>query len=749
MRLSYPDYLYLRDHARSFDSLMGSTAITAGLGLGASSRAIWGEAVTGNYFDVLGVRASHGRLLQPSDTRQPGQGAVVVISDALWRSDFAADPDVVGKTIVLDRYPLTIVGVTDASFHGSIVGYEVEAFVPITIAPMLGVTFGSRMKSAGAILSDVNAGVVFPHGRLAAGVSLANATSETNALWTALAADRPRADTTPTLNVVRFWESPTGGQTFLLPSLTVMAAMGLLVLAIACANIAGLVVVRGVSRRGEIAMRLALGATRARIVRLLIIENLVLAVPGAIIGAALASRGLPFLVQYAQWMAAPQRLFFNIRLDAGVMAFAVIIGCGSAVLFGFLPALQSARVDLVSVMNEATPRGTSRGRFRAALVVAQVAVSLLLLIGAGLVTRSFEAARAVSPGVDASHVAAVSIDIRQAGYDEARGRVFYRQLLENSRADAGVEAASLAAFPPLALIPTPSQRVAIDGYAAGGDEDMTFMSNAVSAQYFDTLRIPLAAGRAFEDRDDEHAAPVAIVNVTFADRFLGGSGHAVGRRFRAGESEWTTIVGVAADVKYMRINEAPRPYYYVPFPQGYRTAMTLLTRGDGPIDARVLQARAHVQALEANLPVFFARPLAERFASSLVFFSFTALVLFIFGAAGMVLAALGTYGLVSYTVSQSTREIGIRMALGAPTLAVVRAFVSRGLRLGVLGVGVGLVAAFGLTRLLQSALYGVSATDAISFGVALAIVLGGVLIATLLPAWRASRTDPLQALRRL
>lgn len=747
LRLSYPDYLYLRDHDRSFDALMGSTTITAGLGRGANSRAIWGEAVTGNYFDVLGVHASLGRVLQPSDTREPGQGAVAVISDALWRSDFAADPDVVGKTIVLDQYPLTIVGVADPSFHGTIVGYDVEAFVPVTIAPLLGVNFGSSQHSAGAILSDTTAGVLFPHGRLAAGTSLANATTETNALWTALTHDRPRTDTTPALSVVRLWQSPTGGQTFLLPSLTVMAAMGLLVLAIACANLAGLVLVRGVSRRGEIAMRLALGATRARIVRLLVVENLVLAVPGALAGAVLASRGIPFLVQYARWLAMPQRLFFNISVDAGVIAFAILVGCGCACLFGFVPALRSARVDLVSVMNETTPRGTSRGRFRAALVVAQVAVSLLLLIGAGLVTRSFEAARSVNPGVDATNVAAVSIDVRQVAYDEPHGRAFYRQLLEAVRADPGIQSASLAAFTPLALIPTPSQWIVVDGYAAGRDEDMTFMSNAVSAQYFDTLRIPLVAGRVFEDRDDERAAAVAIVNVTFADRFCGGAARAIGRRIRTSSGDWKTIVGVVADVKYMRVNESPRPYYYIPFSQNYRTAMILQTRGDGPIETRVKQARAHVAALDPNLPVFYARPLAERLTNSLVFFSFTAVILFIFGVAGMALAALGTYGLVSYTVSQSTHEIGIRMALGATAVAVIRVFVARGVRLGATGVALGLGAAFASSRLLESALYGVSATDALSFAAALAVVLGGVLVATLVPAWRASRTDPLRALR--
>ena len=248
--------------------------------------------------------------------------------------------------------------------------------------------------------------------------------------------------------------------------------MGLLVLLIACSNIAGLVLVRAVSRRGEIAMRLALGATRTRIVRLLIVENLVLAIPGAVLGVLLASHTIPILVGYAEALAAPQRVFFNVGVDRLVMSFAILVACGSALVFGFVPALRSARVDLVSVMNEVSTRGAARGRFRAGLVVAQVAVSLLLLVGAGLVSRSLDAARRAYPGFDASHVASIDMDLRQNGYDEARGRVFYRQLMDAVRADAGIESATLAAFEPVAFLETPARTVAIEGYEPRRDEDL-------------------------------------------------------------------------------------------------------------------------------------------------------------------------------------------------------------------------------------------------------------------------------------
>ena len=338
----------------------------------------------------------------------------------------------------------------------------------------------------------------------------------------------------------RSGSSPAARRRHMLPTLTVLGAMGLLVLTIACANIAGLVLVRGVSRRGEIAVRLALGATRARIVRLLIVENLVLAVPGAVLGVLLAQQGLPILVGYAERMAAPEHIFFNIDLDALVIGFAALVACGCALVFGFVPALQSSRVDLVSVINEdASPRGASRGRLRAGLVIAQVAVSLLLLIGAGLATRSLDVARRTDPGFDTQHVTAVAMDVRQNAYDERVAGSSIVTCSTRSRTDPGVESATLAMYMPLAFLETRAQRVTIDGYALRRGEDLAFLSNTVGPDYFRTLRIPIVAGREFAGDDDENAAPVAIVNTTLARRFWGDPAKAIGKRIRA-----ATAIGV-------------------------------------------------------------------------------------------------------------------------------------------------------------------------------------------------------------
>ena len=748
MRVSYPDFEQLRQHDQAFQELMGSSLITAGLGRGRSSRSIWGELVTGNYFDVLGVRAERGRVLQPSDGLEPGRHPVAVISDSLWRSDFSSDPDVIGKTIEVNHYPLTIVGVADPSFHGTIVGYEVEVYAPIMMTGELGVLDGLQPPVTSAqILGSHSAPTLFPHGYLRSGVSLASASAQTTALWTRLTSDRPPADRAVQMRLARFAEAPTGAQMFLLPSLLMLSAMGLLVLAIACANIAGLVVVRGLSRRGEVALRLALGASRLRIVRLLVVENLVLAIPAAILGVLLAARGIPIFTDYAQSQVAPERLFFNMSVDRIVIAFAVIVGCGCALLCGFLPALRGSRLDLVTVLNDASPRGSERGRLRSALVIAQVAVSLLLLVGAGLVTRSLEAARSANPGFEADHVTTMAVDLRQNGYDVAQGRAFYRKLLDAARTDPGVESATLAALNPLGVVDSHIEHAAVEGYSPRADEDLGFMYNTIGPNYFRTLRIPLRSGREFADADDQDTEQVAIVNTTFAERFWGGADRAVGKRVRLGTGAWRTVVGVAADIKYSRINEGPRPYVYVPFFQSYLSLMLLQTRGPASVDLLVNQARAHVVALDPDLPIQYAKPLSTQIRGALFFYDLTATVLFAFGLAGIVLAALGTYGLVSYAVRQSTREIGIRVALGARRSSVIRTFAARGLRLGLAGTAIGLVTALGTGRLLRSLLFGVTPTDVVSFAAALTIILTGVLLATIVPAWRASRTDPVRALR--
>jgi predicted permease len=749
LRLSYREYRQLRDRHTAFSSLLGYRLANVTVGRGRSARQLSAELVSGNYFQALGVAAQAGRTLLPSDEVAPGRHPIVVVSDGYWRGELNADPDAVGRTIVVNNNALTVVGVAEPGFHGTIVSYDVELFIPVMTAPQLGITFGTPPGTPPSdVLAHPAADVLYALGHLRPGRTRASAAAETDALWRDLAAQRPAGDSVVGLRVVPFWRLPGTAQSVMLPMLAVLTAMGLLVLLIACANIAGLVIVRAISRRGEIAMRLALGAGRARIVRLLLVENLLLAVPGAVLGVLLSGQALAWLVGQAEVMAVPQRLFLNVQTDALVVAFSVAAACGSALTFGFLPALRSSRLDFMATLHDESPRGSSRSRVRATLVVAQVAVSLLLLVGAGLVSRSLDAARLADPGFDARQVSTVTLDVKANAYTEARGRAFYRDLLASLRAAPGIESATMAQYTPMAFLETRRSPVVVDDGHPSETQDLSLLTNTTGPDYFHALRIPLRAGREFTDEDGPQSAPVAVVNVTLAERFWGSAANAIGKRLRVADGEWRTVVGVAADVKYLTINEGPRPYVYLPFLQDYRTSMIVHVRGEAPLSHLVDVTRDAVADLDADLPVLAVSSLERETRGSLIIFQLMALMLFVFGAAGLLLAGLGTYGLVAYTVRQSTHEIGIRLALGASRASVVRAVVGRGLRLSAIGVVLGTAAALGASRLLSGFLYGITATDAVSFAQALAIVGAGVALATALPASRAARMNPLVALRR-
>jgi macrolide transport system ATP-binding/permease protein len=549
------------------------------------------------------------------------------------------------------------------------------------------------------------------------------------------------------MTVLPIWRSPWGAQTYMLPAVIAAGAMGALLLLIVCANVAGLVLVRGIARRGEIAVRLALGASRARILRLLLIENLVLAVPGAAAGLVLAWYGLP-LMGSSSAASAPARMFFDTSMDWMVIGFAVSAAFASALVFGLVPALRGSRANLVSVIkDDMASRGSGKGSLRAALVVSQVAVSLLLLVGAGLVGRSLDAARHADPGFDARNVISMTVDLQPNGYDETRGRRFYQQLLDNMRRSEGIDSASLAAVFPMTMVDSASQKVLVEGYHPQRDEDLMFLYNVVTDDYFRTLGIGIEAGREFARHDDGSAQQVAIINDTLARRFWGNPQNAIGKRLRAGSDEWRTIVGVARDIKYARINENPRPYVYLPFLQAARSSMILHARNSTGTRTLLDQARREVHKLDPDLPVLDAKTLSDQTSAALGVFEIMARILLALGLAAMGLSAMGLYGLISYAAKQSTHEIGIRLTLGATRRDVVRRFLGRGLWLGAIGVTLGIGASYAVTRLFGNLLYGVSATDVVSFAAASVLVLVSVLLAAGVPAWRAARTDPMAALR--
>jgi macrolide transport system ATP-binding/permease protein len=585
-------------------------------------------------------------------------------------------------------------------------------------------------------------------GRLRPGASVATAAAEADLLSARLDEKVPERQVGQRATVIPMWRSPFGAQTYMLPAIALLSAMGALLLLIVCANVSNLVLVRGMSRLGELAARVALGASRVRIVRLLLVESLVLSIPGAALGL-LTARGLSMLLRDGNvTAAAPIPIFVDTSTDWTVVAFALFLSCGSSLVVGFWPALRSSKVNLAGIMkDDLSPRTGSRGRLRDALVVSQVAVSLLLLVGAGLVLRSLDAARTANTGFDQRNVATISVDVMPSGYDETRGRAFYQKMLDTVRAAPGIESASLASVLPLTLVDNASSVTTIEGRQARKGEDMRFLINTVSADYLETLRIGLLSGRDFAPTDLAAGNLVVIVNESMARRFWGTPDQALGRRIQVADGEWRSVIGVARDIKYARVTEDPRPHVYLPFEQRYLSSMTLHVRSRNSEPQLPARIRSIVQTLDPNLPILSARMLSEQTRVALSVFLVAANSLMMFGVIAMILTALGTYGLVSYAAKQSTHEIGIRIAIGADRGEVLRRYLGRGVRLGAIGAACRVVAAIVLTRLLASLLYGVSATDAVSFGAALVTVLTIVLGASAIPAWRASRIDPIAALR--
>lgn len=735
--VSVPDYRDFAARQQSFDGITASMMIFAGLGRGVDAQRVIAELVVGNYFETLGVGAQLGRTLLPSDDVAPGGHPVAVIGDTLWRRSFAADPAIVGKTIHLNGQPLTVVGVAAREFNGTIVSMGIDVFAPLMMQPV--VSPPSRLDARGIFgLTTM--------GHLKPGVTTAAATAEAAVFAAQLEKQHPLPNYVRRMEVIPIWQSPFGAQTYWLPAIGVLGGMGLLILLVVCANVANLVLVRGVSRRGELGVRVALGASRGRLLRLLVVENVVLALPGALAGVALASVLLPFVANGAG-ANAPSRVYLDTSVDGYVLAFAIALSCACALVFGLVPALRASRVDLTTALNALSPRLAGRGRLRSMLVVSQVAISLVLLVAAGLVLRSYAAARQASGGFESANVTSIAIDLQTAGYDGTRGPVAVTRLLDAFASEPSFERATLAANVPLSLVDNASRVTAIEGYSPRSDEDMLFLYNVVAPDYFATLRIPLLAGRDFTRADDAGAQPAVIVNETLARRFWQTPENAVGKRLRSGAAEWRNVIGVAGDLKYSRLSEAPRPFVYYPLLQTFAPGLTIHARATGDLNRAMRRVRDHVQAVDPTIPITRSTTLAEQTRVALSVYELAAGALTMFGLMTMVLAAIGIYGLVAYTVHQSTQEISIRMAVGARRVDVVCDFLKRGTMLAIAGAAIGLVLAVAASGALRSLLYGVGTRDPIAFGGGTLVVVTIALTASLVPAWRASRTDPLKALR--
>ena len=732
--ISYPDYRDLRD--RAYPGLAAWAIQPLVLGHEQSGELLMAEFVTGNYFDALRVGVQHGRPLTPADTSSTAQPPVVVISDGLWRRSFGANANIVGATIRINSHPTTVVGIAASDFRGAMVGLSTDIFVPVTMQPLLTGRNALEQRNNRWIHAFMR-----PNDGMTREGAEALAITAGNAISAAHTDDSLQEGAV----VVPVWEWPYGAQTYMLPAVGLMGAMAALLLVVVSANVAGLVLVRSLARRGETAARLTLGATRGRVLRQLIIESLVVAVPGALIGFMLPRYAEPFLGAAAANVSYP--LYFNVSPDRFLVGFTVLLMVVTALVHGLAPALKLSRIDLSTVLkDDLSPRGSSKHRLRTVLVVAQVAVALVLLVGTALVLRTLEAAQRADAGFDPQHVTWAMFDARSGGHDEENGRLMYRRLLDVVRAEGGVEAASLATFVPLNIVDTMSWDAKPQGYQRRRGEDLSFAVNVVTSDYFRTMRIPIAAGREFDGRDEKAAAPPLIVNETFARRFWGNTAAAVGQRVETG-GVLCTIIGVVRDIKYARLDEAARPYMYVPFSHFYMTSMTLQVRTNAEPAAVIARIRERARTIDPNLTILDSGAMVDQLRSATSLYETVARLVTIIGLMAAALAALGVYGLVAYTIRQSAHEIGLRTAVGATRAMILRQFLFRGLTLAAIGMAIGIAGSLMGTRLMAGLLFGVESTDTASFLSASILVLSSALVASFVPAWRGSRADPVVALR--
>jgi predicted permease len=759
---AYPDYAELRDQNQVVDGLAAFGGITVSLNSSDQTDLITGAIVTGNYFDVLGVRAALGRVITPDDDRTPGAHPVVVISHGLWQSRFGSDQNIVGKQIQLNGQSFTIVGVTPPQFGGAQAGVMRDLYVPMMMqATMRPPRAGYSGEMNPDLLKLRTNRWLFCIGRLKPGVSLEQAQGSLAAIAQRLAEVYPNTNRGRSISITTFNESDDPAQRRQLTSVAVllMSVVGL-VLLIACANVANLLLARGSARSKEIAIRLAIGAGRWQIVRHLLTESLLLATVGGALGLLL-SYWLAAALKAMPPPAGVLPLTPTFAVDRRVLLFTFALSMISGIVFGLVPALRFSRPTLMPALKDEnwTPGERRKYGVRDLLVVTQVALSVVLLIAAGLFLRSLQYARAIDPGFDAERIVTVPLNINLLRYTKAQGREFYRQVIERVSAVPGVESASLARVVAVSggssvrslLIegrPGSDNQFRSDGGVAPGADVNSVNSNVIGLGYFRTMGIAVQRGRDFTAQDTDDRPRVTIVNEAFAQTHFPGQ-EAVGKRvsFNGTAGPWQEIVGIVRTSKYRTLGEPPTPVAYLPLQQNHETGMTLHVRASVEPGTLAASIRKEVQTLEKNLPVATPTRLSEWIVNSLYAARMGAILLGVFATLALLLASIGLYGVMSFAVSRRTRELGIRMALGARAADVFRLILQRGFGMALVGISFGLAAAALVTRLLTSFLYGISTTDVVTF-VAIPTILAVVaMIACYVPARRATKVDPLVALR--
>ena len=738
---TYPDLEAMRDGQQSFTGIAACGFAQMSLKGKSKPQRIFGMVASANYFDVLGVRTIIGRGFLPEEDTKPGGAPVAVISYRLWQTHFAANPNIEGQTIEINEHPYTIVGVTPAVFQGSQTGVRTDVWVPIMMQ--------AQLNPLGDLLHDHHQFWLLGFGRLKPGVTLQRAQQEMTLRL------QPEAKAYPeehkghdAVTVYPLWRNPFGLNQFMSKLLPALMCIAGLVLLLACVNVANLMLVRAVGRRREIAIRMALGVSRWRLVRQLLVESLIVSLAGGVVALVITLWTQGTLMKFMP-VTEDIPLSLTVTADRTVLLATLVISALTGVIFGILPAIRSSGVAPAAVLKEETgsASGTLRkARLASSLVVAQISLSLLLLVCAGLFIRSFRSAQQIDPGFNPHNVLIASYDLFTAGYSDSTGAEFDRQLVSKLESLPGVQSAALSDREPLSF-GGGSTSVKPEGYVSPANESMETQAAIITPNFLQTMQIPIMKGRDFTLQDTKSSQRVVIVSEAFANRYWPNQ-EPLGKQLNSDFThEWFKVVGVARDAKERGLNEKPMPFVYLPLYQIYRPTMIINARvaGDPMTFANTIQKAVHDMNPELVVYDMTTLEVRSQFAS----FGQRIAGTFVgaFGLLALALAAVGIYGVTSYTTRQRTHEIGIRVTLGATKRDVLRLVLGHGMRLMLIGVGVGLALAVASTRFLGPLLLGVTSTDALTFSSVAILLCAVAMFACFIPARRATRVDPIEVLR--
>jgi macrolide transport system ATP-binding/permease protein len=736
---SYPNFVDFRDRTRMLD-VVAQDDQTFSIAVDDTAERAWGALVSGNYFEVMGIRPAAGRFFTAKDDVTPGGHPVAVLSYANWQRRFAGDPAVIGKQVTINNTPITIIGVAPEGFIGSFLGVSSAAWVPMAMQKeMMG---GDRMNQRG---NGWFQSIV----RLKPGVSPEQAQAEASSIMAQLEQEYRDVNEGRRLRIVQTWEAPFGAGTVLAPLLGVLSVLVALVLVIACANVANLLLSKAVSRRREVAVRLSLGASRTRLIRQLLTESFMLALVAGTAGVVMAYWTMDVIMAFVPPVDMPIDL--GLRMDMTTLLFALAVSVGTGLIFGLAPALQASSNQTINALKEEGRSGSggrTTGRLRSALVVAQVAVCLVLLVGATLFLRSFIAAQSLSPGFDATHLVTASMDMFPSGYTGDRHREFQRRAIEAMQAIPGVQSASFGSRLPLGFGGNNSTSVGVEGYVPRENEEIVINYSTIGPKYFETMGIPVREGREYNDTDTLQSPRTLVINEAMARRYW-PEGKALGGKIRLGQN-LAEVIGIVANSKYSSINERPLAQLFFPMSRSETSTLRLFVKTAGDPAPIVAEVRNAIRGIDAALPVYDARTLNEHMQVAVFAQRMAANLLGAMGVLALLLAAIGLYGVMAYAVSQRTQELGIRLALGASPGSLLSMIVGQGMKLTTIGLAIGLVialGAFGSIGAVRALLPGISPMDPITF-VTVPIVLGSIaLLASWIPGRRAGKVDPLVALR--